>query len=381
MSHASPQPSRLPAGVYCAQDYEALAAHCLPAPVLAWIAGGSGQELSLRANRRAFEALAIVPRMLRDLRGGHTRLRLLGRERRHPLLLAPLAWQTLVHPRGELDTARGAAAAETCMVASTLSSFTLEEIAAAGAGDRWFQLYAQPRRADTLDLLRRAEAAGFQAIVLTVDASVQTPGLRARRAGFELPAHLHAANLRAYPPPAPRVLAREESPIFQGVMAEAPGWDDLGWLLDNTRLPVLVKGVLHADDACRLKAMGVAGIVVSNHGGRALDGAPAALSMLPAIRAAVGEDYPLLLDGGVRSGSDVFKALALGADAVLIGRLQVYALAVAGALGVAHLLKLLREELELCMAQAGCATLRDLDADCLMPAAPAFSFSHGVPTC
>jgi len=143
-------------------------------------------------------------------------------------------------------------------------------------------------------------------------------------------------------------------------MAQAPGWRDLPWLLGQTRLPVLAKGVLHPCDAKVLKRAGVAGLVVSNHGGRALDGAPASLDALPAIRQAVGDDYPLLLDGGIRAGDDVFKAIALGADAVMIGRLQVYALAAAGALGVAHLIRLLREELELCMALAGCPTLADI---------------------
>lgn len=153
--------------------------------------------------------------------------------------------------------------------------------------------------------------------------------------------------------------------LFQGLMAQAPTWDDLAWLLEHTGLPVLVKGVLHPGDATRIQDMGVAGLVVSNHGGRTLDGVPASLDVLPAIRQAVGAGYPLLLDSGIRSGTDVFKALALGADAVLIGRLQVYALAVAGALGVAHLLKLLREELTLCMAMTGCATLADIHPELL----------------
>jgi isopentenyl diphosphate isomerase/L-lactate dehydrogenase-like FMN-dependent dehydrogenase len=148
-------------------------------------------------------------------------------------------------------------------------------------------------------------------------------------------------------------------------MADAPGWKDLEWLLGQTRLPVLVKGVAHPDDAARLQALGVAGLVVSNHGGRALDGMPAALDLLPAIRRAVGADYPLLLDGGIRSGRDTFMALALGANAVMIGRPQLHALAVAGVLGVAHLLRLLREELELCMALAGCATVYAIGPEAL----------------
>jgi isopentenyl diphosphate isomerase/L-lactate dehydrogenase-like FMN-dependent dehydrogenase len=154
-------------------------------------------------------------------------------------------------------------------------------------------------------------------------------------------------------------------------MQQAPRWDDLDWLLSQTALPVWVKGVLHPDDARALQARGVAGVVVSNHGGRGLDGAPASLHALPAVRQAVGKSFPLLFDGGIRSGTDVFKALALGADAVLVGRLQVYALSVAGALGVAHMLQLLRDELEICMAQAGCATLDDIRRDALWPTTPA----------
>jgi isopentenyl diphosphate isomerase/L-lactate dehydrogenase-like FMN-dependent dehydrogenase len=148
-------------------------------------------------------------------------------------------------------------------------------------------------------------------------------------------------------------------------MQWAPCWDDLDWLLQNTALPVLVKGVLHPEDAHSLQVKGVAGLVVSNHGGRSLDGAPATLDCLAAIRAVVGQDFPVLLDSGIRSGSDIFKALALGANAVLVGRLQLYALSVAGALGVAHMLRLLCEELEVCMAMAGCASLADIQKTCL----------------
>lgn len=355
--------AHIPAEVCAAADYEALAPHFIAAPSLAYIAGGSGQDASVAANRAALEALAIVPRLLRDVRAGHTRLSLFGRTLAHPLLLAPVAYQGLVHPLGELETARAAAATETVLVVSTLASQRLEAIAAQGAGERWFQLYFQPDRGATEDLLHRAEAAGYGVLMVTLDASIKTPSLRALRAGFQMPHELRAVNLDPYPQPAPLSLARGQSRIFQGVMATAPGWDDLAWLLERSRLPVVVKGVLHPEDARRLQAMGVAGLVVSNHGGRALDGAPASARMLPLVRAAVGAHYPVLVDGGVRSGSDVFRMLALGADAVLLGRLQMYALAVAGSLGVAHMLKLLREELELCMAQAGCATLADIGED------------------
>lgn len=363
MTEAKPASSPLnhiPGDVFCAQDYEFLARQFIAGPTYAYIAGGSAQDVTLAANRAAFDNSFIVPRLLRDLRGGHTRCQLLGETWRHPLLLAPVAYQTLVHPQGELASAQAAAATDSCLVASTLSSVTLEEIAARAGPARWFQLYFQPQRAATLDLVRRAEAAGYRALIVTLDTAIKMPSLGAQRAGFTMPAEVFAGNLRDYPAPPQRTLAPGQSIIFQGAMSEAPGWADLAWLLDQTRLPVLVKGVLNSRDARQLQAMGIAGVVVSNHGGRSLDGAPASLAMLPAIRAAVGGDFPVLFDSGIRSGRDVFKALALGADAVMIGRLQVYALAVAGALGVAHLLKLLREELEVCMAQAGCATLADI---------------------
>jgi len=362
------EPERLPTGLFNAADYERLAPAHLPADRLAYIAGGGGWDTTVAANRAAFARWAVLPRLLRDVRGGHTRLRLAGQVLPHPFLLAPVAHQRLAHPDAEVATARAAEATGTCLVASTLSSQPLEAIAqAAGSGARWFQLYLQPERAHTRDLLARAEGAGFSAIVLTLDASIQLPSRSALAAGFVLPPECTAANLAGYPPSAPAPLRPDDSRIFQGAMRHAPTWDDLQWLLSATRLPVWVKGVLHPEDARQLQAAGAAGVIVSNHGGRSLDGAPASLSMLPAVRAAVGADFPVLLDGGIRSGQDAFKALALGADAVLIGRLQTYALAVAGALGVAHLLTLLQEELQACMAQAGCAALADITPDALVP--------------
>ena len=311
-----------------------------------------------------------------------------------------MAHQRLAHSEAEVATARAAQATGSCLVASTLSSCTLEDIAAASGPARWFQLYLQPQREHSLDLLHRAENAGYRAIVLTLDASIQLASRSALQAGFAMPPDCVPANLARYPQPAPAQPAAGESRIFQGAMRHAPRWDDLRWLLASTRLPVWIKGVLHPDDARELQAAGAAGLIVSNHGGPPLArapppppvlrppppppggrpppppptrggpsraGRPHSLRMLPALRAAVGAGYPLLLDGGVRSGQDAFKALALGADAVLVGRLQVYALAVAGALGVAHMLQMLAEELHACMAQAGCAQLSDITHDTLTP--------------
>jgi len=360
-----PKLTTLPPELLGADDYERLAAAFIEPPTLAYIAGGSGDEWTLQENRAAFARVRLQPRLLSDCRQGNTACRLLGKSFAHPFLLAPLAAQKLVHPRGELETARGAAAMDAACVVSTLSSFALEEIRRDVPVTAWFQLYFQPRRDTTLALVRRAEAAGYSALVVTLDTPLQPASRRAQRAGFALPADVRAENLAAYAPPSPVSLASGSSRVFQGLMSAAPTEDDLRWLLASTALPVLVKGVLHPADAERCIALGAAGLVVSNHGGRALDGAPASLDALPAVRRAVGKDVTLLLDGGIRSGGDAFKAIALGADAVLVGRPCLYALAVAGALGVAHLLKLLREELETTMALAGCPTLAQAGEDAL----------------
>jgi 4-hydroxymandelate oxidase len=363
--------SYIPADIQCAQDYELLAPRFIPAPSFAYIAGGSGQDQTLAANRTAFSKWSVCPRLLCDVTQGHTRMHLLNREFAHPIFLAPVAYQQLVHPQAELETARAAEVMESCMVSSTLSNASLEDIAAIGnnrndseeknnRGEKWFQLYFQPTRIATLDLLKRAQAAGYSAIVVTVDASIRTPSMSAVRAHFQMPEDCVAVNVQHYEAPEVHAVTAGNSRVFNGAMREAPTWADLEWLLSQTSLPVIVKGVLHPQDAQKIKALGCAGIVVSNHGGRSLDGAPASIDCLARIRAEVGENYPVLFDGGIRSGLDIFKAIALGADAVLIGRLQVYALSVAGALGVAHMLRLLREELELCMALAGCANLSDI---------------------
>ena len=388
MNHPLPQARAqaplltIPPEIRCARDYESLARQFMARPHYDYVAGGSGDDITVAANLVAFSRWAIWPRLLPDVSHGHTRVAIAGEQFAHPLFLAPVAFQNLAHPGAELETARAAHATDTCMVASTLSSRSMEEVARAAGPQRWFQLYFQPRRDDTQDLIRRAEQAGYGAIVVTLDASVQVPSLRALRSGFQMPATAIAANLIDHASAEPIALLAGESRVFQGAMRTAPTWDDLRWLLRTSPLPVWVKGVLHPLDAITLKQAGCAGIIVSNHGGRSLDGAPASLDALPAVRAALDPSFPVLFDGGIRSGSDVFKALALGANGVLIGRLQMYALGVAGSLGVAHMITLLREELEVCMAQAGCATVQEISAAALEPGALlARDMTKEIPPC
>lgn len=359
--------AQVPTDIACAADYERHAIHHIEA--LAWrhIEGGAGLDRTVAHNRAAFAALRLVPRPVADLRHAHTRLQLLGHELACPILLAPVAYQRLVHPDGELATVRAAMALQTGMVVSTLSSFTLEDIAQAGrtAADeighgapRWFQLYLQPVREHSLQLIRRAEAAGYTAIVWTVDAAI-------KRSDFALPPGVEAANLGGMP--TTRHTSALLDPILFGtpLVRQAPTWDDLRWLRAQTRLPLIVKGILSPEQARQAVALGADALVVSNHGGRVLDGVVSPLEVLPAIARAVGAQVPLLLDGGVRHGTDVVKALALGARAVLVGRPQLHALATAGLAGVAHLLHLLRAELELAMAHLGCPTLADLTPEAL----------------
>ena len=354
--------TQIPADIRCAADYERHAIHHIEAQAWQHIQSGADQNLTLSHNRAALDALRLVPQPVADLRHAHTRIELLGQTLASPLLLAPVAYQRLVHPEGELATVRAAMALQTGMVVSTLSSFTLEEIAQAGQAaatemghstPRWFQLYMQPAREHSLQLIRRAEAAGYTAIVWTVDASI-------KRSGFALPHGVEAANLRGMPSTqhTPPLLG----PILFGtpLMQQIPTWDDLRWLRAQTQLPIIVKGILSPAQAQQAVDLGADALIVSNNGGRVLDGVVSPIEVLPAIAQAVQGQVPLLLDSGVRHGTDVVKALALGASAALIGRPQLYALATAGLVGVAHLLHLLRAELELTMAQLGCATVADI---------------------
>ncbi|MGN6828796.1 alpha-hydroxy acid oxidase [Paucibacter sp. M5-1] len=361
-----PRREALPEGIAGLADFEAHARARLSEPAWAYFSGGAADELSLRANRTAWDALRLHPRVLRELAGGHTRTHLLDRELPHPILLAPIAYQQLAHADGEIASAYAAAAQDAGLILSAQSSTPLETVAqamAGGAGPLWFQLYIQPDRGFTRELVQRVEAAGYQALVLTVDAPVQGARDRERRAGFKLPAPISAVNLAGAIPPARAALGSGQSALFDGLLSTAASWRDVEWLHGITRLPLLLKGVQHADDARQAMDLGAAGLVVSNHGGRTLDTVAATAELLPylaeALRARAGPRASLLVDGGIRRGTDVLKAIALGADAVLLGRPYVHALATAGALGVAHALRLLRDELEIAMALCGCKQLSE----------------------
>lgn len=369
MTGALPPLTAIPADLRSLADYERRAEAHLAPDVWRHIQAGDGAELSLAANRAQFDRRSLIPSALADMRGATTELDLLGLRHAAPILLAPVAYHRLAHPQGELATIQAATALDTAMVVSTLSSIPLEEIAeAARAAARelgkpapplWFQLYMQPDRGHSAELVRRAEAAGYQVLVFTVDASV-------KRASITLPPGVEAANLRNMPG------VSQDTSVADGrillgtpLMDAAPRWEDMAWLRALTRLPIVVKGLLSPEDARLARDHGADAIIVSNHGGRVLDGLASPLDMLPMMAAAVRGEVPLLLDSGVRRGADVLKALALGARAVLIGRPQLHALAVAGMPGVAHMLHILRAELELAMAQVGRPTLSTIDAGLL----------------
>ncbi|WP_338845713.1 alpha-hydroxy acid oxidase [Massilia sp. W12] len=327
-------------------EYQQRAAATLPPEIWHYLEHGAGAGHSLRANLQAFAQTPLLPRVLAQVGGGGTALNLCGQRLAHPLLLAPIAYQALFHPEAESASAQAAQAQDALMIVSSLASRRFQEIAASGV-QWWFQLYWQASRQASLALLQRAIDAGCSAVVLTVDAPV-------KQAQLQLPPHVRAVNLEAAPDPH---LMAGQSMVFDGWMRQAPDWQDLAWLRQQCQLPLLLKGVLHPDDAAQAQALGVDGVIVSNHGGRVLDGTPSPLAMLPPIRSRVGPAFPVLLDSGVRSGQDALKAILAGANAVLLGRPYIWALAAQGALGVAHVLRVLRDELEMSMALCGMARL------------------------
>ncbi|MFD1108261.1 alpha-hydroxy acid oxidase [Pseudoroseomonas ludipueritiae] len=348
----------IPPDIATLTDYEPHARRRMGENAWAYVSGGAADELTLAENRAAFIRLKLNQGVLADMEGASTGLELFGQQLAHPVLVAPTAFHRLLHPEGEIATATGASAMQAGMVVSAQASLPLEAIAARATPRPWFQLYIQPDRDFTWSLARRAEEAGYAAIVVTVDAPVSLRN-REQRAGFRLPPGVEAVNLRgagAQP---------GGDAVFGGLLQGMASWADIGALRQRTRLPLLLKGITTPADARRALEAGADGLVVSNHGGRVLDGQPASIEVLPAVAQAVAGRVPLLLDGGIRRGTDVLKALALGARAVMVGRPVLYGLALAGATGVAHVLKLLRTELEVAMAQTGCPRLDSITPDIL----------------
>lgn len=336
-----------------AWDFERAAEECLGAGPHGYFAGGANDEWTLRENLAAFRRWVLRPRTLVDVTSTSTATTVLGTDVSLPVLVAPTAFQRMAHPDGETAMARGAAAAGTIMCLSTLATATIEEVArAAPDGPRWFQLYWSTDRGVVQDVLARAAEAGYRAVVLTVDLPVLGRRERDLRTGFEIPAEV----------PVPVFVAQAEraaavSPDhINWVVDKALTWKDLEWLRSVTSLPVVIKGILTGEDAELACASGADGIVVSNHGGRQLDGVAASLDALPEVIETVAGRAEVLMDGGIRRGTDVVKALALGASAVLAGRAPLWGLAVGGSEGVERVLALLRDEVELALALCGCAS-------------------------
>ena len=349
-------------------EFESLARERLTPLAWDYYASGAMDEITVRDNRDAFERIAIRYHVLGGLANRDLSTQIMGQRHDWPLLIAPAAFARLAHADGEIGVARAAAAEGVTQVLSTLSTTSLEDVArAAPDGRRWFQLYVFRDRGLTEELVRRAEASGYEAIVMTVDAPLLGRRERDARNRFTLPEGLTAANLSGG-------LARigsngADSGLFQFFadnLDPALSWDDVDWLASLTSLPVLVKGVVRGDDAERAVEHGVGGVIVSNHGGRQLDTAIASIDALPEVAEAVDGRAAVLVDGGVRRGTDIVKALALGANGVLIGRPWLWGLAVDGEAGVRRVLQILRAEFDLAMALCGVSSVDELWPDLLV---------------
>ncbi len=345
-------------------EFEPLARERISEMAYSYIAGGGADEITLRRNREAFDEIRLKPRVLVDVSKLDTRLELLGQSFEFPILLAPAAYHKLVHAEGESATARGAAAAGATMVVSSFSTVAIEDVAQSAPVRLWFQLYCQPDRAFTRDLIQRAEAAGCKALVVTVDTPVGPIRDREARVQFELPAGMEMENLRDLVKKTGED-DRRHARMYSAVLDPTLTWETLGWIRSITRLPVIPKGVLAPEDARLAAEHGAAAILVSNHGARNVDTAPATIEALPRAVKAVQGRIPVLMDGGVRRGTDVLKALALGAQAVLIGRPYLWGLAVNGADGVKQVVEMLRTEFEVAMALCGVTALARINREVL----------------
>jgi 4-hydroxymandelate oxidase len=346
-------------------EYQTLASQQLSPMARDYYASGSWDEITLRDNRAAFERYKLRPRMLVDVSQRDLSTTILGQSLPLPILIAPMAFQCLAHPEGEIATAKAAAKLGSVMVLSTLATTSMEDVASVRSQTpQWFQLYVHRDRGLTRALVERAHAAGFQALCLTVDAPVLGKREKDTHNQFVLPSDMELANFSrlahleiSYQPGESGLFA-----YFLEQLNPALTWSDLEWLQSLSPLPLVVKGILRGDDAIRAVEHGAKAVMVSNHGGRQLDGAIASIDALSEVVAAVGDQVDVLVDGGIRRGTDVLKALALGAKAVLLGRPILWGLTLAGEAGVKHVLELLRDELDLAMALSGCAKLQDIDS-------------------
>jgi isopentenyl diphosphate isomerase/L-lactate dehydrogenase-like FMN-dependent dehydrogenase len=348
-------------------ELEALARESLPRMVYDYYASGANDEITVRENRIAYEQIRLLPRILVDVSTREMGTTVLGEPVSMPILVAPTAFQGLAHPEGELATIKSAGKAQTLMTLATLSNFSIEEAMTVATGPVWFQLYVLKDRVLTASLVKRAEAAGCKAIVLTVD--LAAPGKRERDIlnRFRLPDHLTAKNLwpaglRELPKSAADYgMAHTIATLFDAALT----WKDIEWLAGLTKLPILVKGILRPDDALLAVKHGASGLVVSNHGGRQLDTTPATISVLPEIVDAVAGAVEVYVDGGIRRGTDVLKAIASGARAVFVGRPVLWGLASFGEAGVKYVLEMMRQEFDTAMALSGCPTLNSITRDLL----------------
>jgi 4-hydroxymandelate oxidase len=346
-------------------DFEAAARDVMPQMAYDYYASGANDEITLHANNAAYDEIALRYRILVDVSERDLSTTVLGHDVSMPVLIAPTAFHRLAHPDGEVAMARAAEKAGTIMMLSTLSTTPMEEVAAATRAPVWFQLYVYKDRGATEALLQRAKSAGCSAIVLTVDAPLLGKRERDVRNRFQLPPDLSVKNLLAHAMadlpdhPDDSSLAAHAASMFDTTL----NWKDIEWLRRVSDLPLIVKGIVHPEDARLATELDVAGVFVSNHGGRQLDTALTTIEALPDVVEVVDGRATVLLDGGIRRGTDIIKAIALGADAVAVGRAPLWGLAVDGEAGVGGVLAILRDELDLAMALCGCTSIDEITAD------------------
>ena len=350
--------SFIPKDLVSLKDYERYAKEMMDLNSWAYVCSGAGDEITYKKNEEAFKNIFLETATLEDLKGANTKIELFGQEYNSPIFLAPVAYQKLVDKNGEISTVLGANAMNVSMCVSSFSSSTLEDISSYATSPLWFQLYIQPDMNINLELIKKAQNLGYKALVITIDAPISGIRNTEQRAGFFLPEGINAINIENLNP-------LQTTNNFENILditSILPTWKDIEFIKKNTKLPVILKGITSVTYAKKAIELGIDGIIVSNHGGRTIDTLPSTIELLPKIAKAVENKIPILLDGGIRRGTDIIKAIALGASAVMIGRPIMYGLATAGALGVAHTLKILKEELEVSMIFTGCKDIETIKA-------------------